>query len=186
MVGVRTIAVAVIVVGALAFAFPTLATEQFNTERPTGFSIASEDNALIGAEGTGNTVRNPGRGNPTAVGTLTNNLDSNLPLAYRVYTTDGAIEPDPKRKTVSLVPGGSADITVRCTAPGQQGGGGSGTAVVTVTVESAQADGIGVENADFDFQVQYDCASGNGNGGGPPGEEEDDEEEDEEEEEDED
>lgn len=179
MVRTRTIAVVLIVAGALAFAFPSLASEAFNTERPTSFSIGSEDDALLAAEETGNTVRNPGGGDPTVVGTLRNNFDSEVSITYRVRTTDGSIEPNPQRDSVTLRRGGSADITVQCAPPGQ-GGGGSGTAVVTAVVESAQADGISLENAEFDFRVQYNCTppAGGGDGGdGSDGSDEDGEDE---------
>jgi len=171
MVSARTIAVLLVVIGAAAFALPTFATEGFNTERPTSFSIGSEDDSLIGAEETDETVMHPRRGSRTATaGRLINNFDSELSLSYRVRSDDPSVEGDPQRDTVRLQPGQKADITVRCAS----GNSGTGTAVVTAVVESAQADGVGIEDAEFDFQVRYDCVpptpeGGDGGDGGDGG-----------------
>ena len=172
MVSARTVAVVLIVVGAAAFAFPTLASEGFNTERPTSFAVGSEDDALIGSEENGETVTHPRKGPRTVtVGRLINNFDSELSLDYRVRTDDSAIRADTESTPVDLDPGENADITARC-----RGNGGQGTAGVTATVTSAYADGVGVESAEFDFTVEYDCSppkkgdgsdgnSGSGQGG---------------------
>lgn len=187
MVTARTIALGLIVLGAAAFILPTLATEGFDTDRPMSFNIGSEDDALLAMEATGNVVSDPGRGNPTVVGRLTNNLDETIMVTYRVDSYDQSIKPEPRRRTTSLAAGGSTDITVRCTAPGKQGGGESGTGRITVVIESAQSDSIGIEDTDFDISVDYDCPpekkdKGNGEDEGGDGEEEDEEDEEDEEE----
>lgn len=167
----RTIALALVVVGAVTFAIPTFATEGFNTDRPTSFAIGSEDEALIGFETTGNTIKHSeklnGSGPPTVtVGHLINNFGSELSLTYKVRTDDSSVTTHPpddsgqsKDMTIGQAQKGAIDL--RC-EPGDQG---TGTAGVTVTVESAYADGIGVEDTAFDFRVEYDCTPPANQGG---------------------
>jgi hypothetical protein len=177
MVSARTVAVVLILVGAAAFAIPTFATEGFNTQRDTSFSLGSEEDSLIGTQETSQRLTHQSKGRRTATaGRLVNNFDSVLSMTYRVRTDTSAVKPDPQRDTVRLRPGGKASITVECGS----GNSGSGTATVTAVVESASADGVGVEDAEFDFQIRYDCVPATpepgegdggdgGDGGGGPG-----------------
>lgn len=153
MVSMRTVAVVLVVVGAAAFALPTVASEGFTTERPTTFSVASEDEALVDLDETGRTVKHPGkiqgRSSNVVIGELTHNFDSEPD--FDVDTRSQALNLKTK----------SGKIKANC-----KGTKGTGEATVTVTVDSASADGVSVENLEYEFQVDYDCTPPS-NGGNP-------------------
>lgn len=167
----KSIAIVLLLIGAVSIMGGSLASEVVQSDRGALFTV-SEHDTLVAADETGEIVRNPGRGNPAAVATLSNNFDEDLIIEYSLELESGSITlepPDQADGALTLRAGETEDITARCMPPGESGDMGAGTADLVIAIDIAQGDTLSIEEMTTTVPVEYDCV-----GQGPPGGHDDD------------
>ncbi|WP_241768157.1 hypothetical protein [Haloferax sp. ATB1] len=162
--------VLIAVLGVTLAAVPTGSFSSVSGQRPVDVSVVDDDRALVALEPTGEVVTSPSRGNTVAVGSIVNNLDSDVTVEYSARLDVSALSLAQSGGSPTLGRGGEHQLTAYCQRPNA----GSGVTTLVVEVDSAQADGVSISGATLEARVEYDCTGGNGggnpgNGGGNPG-----------------
>ncbi|MCO8265816.1 hypothetical protein ACOZ4B_09430 [Haloferax prahovense] len=155
--------VLIAVLGVTLAAVPTGSFSSVSGQRPVDVSVVDDDRALVALEPTGEVVTSPSRGNAVAVGSIVNNLDTDVTVEYSARLDTNALSLAQSGGSPTLSRGGEHQVTAYCRRPNT----GSGVATLIVEVDSAQADGVSISDATLEARVEYDCTSGNG--GGNPG-----------------
>ncbi|ELZ80055.1 hypothetical protein C454_12663 [Haloferax gibbonsii ATCC 33959] len=155
--------VLIVVLGVTLAAVPTGSFSSVSGQRPVDVSVVDDDRALVALEPTGEVVTSPSRGNAVAVGSIVNNLGTDVTVDYTASIDVNALSLAQSGGSPTLSRGGEHQVTAYCRRPNAE----SGVATLVVEVDSAQADGVSISGATLEARVEYDCTSGNG--GGNPG-----------------
>lgn len=156
---VAYLGVAFVLVGAVLLVSPTLGFETIAADRTTQIETASDQNALIGFETTGESIDSVG--DTATVYTLRNNAEETLTVsANTVVAQSDDVEVDTSGSG-EVPAGGTTDVVLRC-----NGASGSGTTTVTTTVTQATGQTMTITGASSSTSIDYTCED---SGGGPPG-----------------
>lgn len=148
-----------VLVGAAALVGGSLASEAIQSDRAALFTV-TEDDTIVAASETDEVVRNPGRGNPATIATVTNNFDETMIVDFSLELESDSILLYPEEQEsdgLTLYPDDSKAITARCATPDEGGQQEKGTVDLVISIDKAQGDSIGVEDMTVTIPVEYDC-----------------------------